>query len=121
MPARYLKHTKNRSIVLRRDGYSCSYINQEGFRCGEARGLQIDHIKPKGIGGKDTLLNYRTLCSKHNILSAGKVFGYEFINKKIEASKIDRIKMSNSPGAGIEGINFSFKNRSRDGCGLVGN
>lgn len=43
--------------VLERDNYKC-------IRCGGKEKLQVNHIKFRQLGGKDTLDNLETLCNK---------------------------------------------------------
>ncbi len=52
-----------KKIILERDGYKC-VICGRGIKDGVE--LQIDHIKPKDLGGKATIDNGQTLCSQHN-------------------------------------------------------
>jgi hypothetical protein len=51
--------------ILKRDQYKCVI-------CGRGRKegveLHVDHIKPKDLGGKATISNGQTLCSKHNFI-----------------------------------------------------
>ena len=49
--------------ILKRDGYKC-VICGRGKKDGVE--LQIDHIKPKDLGGKATVSNGQTLCAMHN-------------------------------------------------------
>lgn len=51
--------------ILERDGYKCVIC---GMGKKEGIELHIDHIKPKDLGGKASLENGQTLCSKHNFL-----------------------------------------------------
>ncbi len=51
--------------ILERDNYQCVIC---GMGKKEGVELHIDHIKPKDLGGKATLENGQTLCSKHNFL-----------------------------------------------------
>ncbi len=56
---------KLKKQILERDNYKCVICgmgNKEGVE------LQVDHIKPKDLGGKATLENGQTLCSRHNFL-----------------------------------------------------
>ena len=68
---------KVKEEILIRDGHRCVYCGrseQDGTK------LHIDHIKPRSRGGKSTLENGQTLCSKHNIHK--KNYGqYEFGRK----------------------------------------
>ena len=45
--------------ILKRDGYKCVI-------CGKSDELQVDHIKPKDLGGKAEIKNGQTLCATHN-------------------------------------------------------
>lgn len=51
--------------ILRRDGYKCVIC---GLGLNEGVELHVDHIKPKYLGGKSTIDNGQTLCSRHNFL-----------------------------------------------------
>ncbi|MCB0340011.1 MAG: HNH endonuclease, partial [Bdellovibrionales bacterium] len=59
-----------RDQVYIRDGGRCSYTSPCGKRCGCRAGLEVDHIKPKALGGNETLLNLRLLCKPHNLMMA---------------------------------------------------
>jgi len=54
-----------RDKILEQDGYKCIICGQ-GKR--EGLELHVDHIKPKSRGGKATINNGQTLCSRHNML-----------------------------------------------------
>ena len=53
-----------RRIILERDEYKC-------VTCGRGRKdgveLQVDHIKPRDLGGEATVANGQTLCAEHNL------------------------------------------------------
>ncbi|MCL2061452.1 MAG: HNH endonuclease [Firmicutes bacterium] len=49
--------------ILERDGHKC-VICGKGIR--EGIELQVDHIKPKDLGGRATIENGQTLCAAHN-------------------------------------------------------
>ena len=51
--------------ILEKDGYKC-VICGRGVK--EGVELQVDHIKPRDLGGKATIENGQTLCSQHNFL-----------------------------------------------------
>ena len=76
-----------RDKVLQKDNYQCSYVSLNGTRCRCKTTLEVDHIKPFGIGGKTELDNLRVLCASHNLHAARKVFGAEFIAARIEHKK----------------------------------
>lgn len=80
--------------ILERDNYRCVVC---GRGVAEGVDLQIDHIRPKDLGGKNTLDNGQVLCGQHNFIKknysqteAGKRF---FIKMKEQALKIDDTKM----------------------------
>ncbi|MFQ3674931.1 MAG: HNH endonuclease signature motif containing protein [Endomicrobiia bacterium] len=56
---------EQKKLILERDGYKC-------VKCGrsleEGVELHVDHIKPKDFGGKATIENGQTLCSRCNFL-----------------------------------------------------
>jgi hypothetical protein len=64
-----------RRVVWRRDGGRCAFSGPAG-RCGESRGLEIDHVLPWAQGGRsDESSNLRLLCRAHNQSEARRVFG----------------------------------------------
>ena len=54
-----------KETILKRDQYKCVICGR-----GKKEGveLHVDHIKPKDLGGKATISNGQTLCSKHNFI-----------------------------------------------------
>ncbi len=52
-----------KKAILERDGYRCVICGR-----GEKDGveLQVDHIKPKDLGGTNSIDNGETLCGQHN-------------------------------------------------------
>ncbi len=80
--------------IFKRDKYTCVV-------CGRGRkdGVEIhaDHIKPKELGGDNSVDNGQTLCSEHNILKkkysqieAGKRYFIKIYEKAV-AEKDDRM------------------------------
>jgi 5-methylcytosine-specific restriction endonuclease McrA len=64
-----------RRDVWRRDEARCVFSGAAG-RCGEKRGLEIDHVVPWALGGRsDESSNLRLLCRAHNQSEARRVFG----------------------------------------------
>lgn len=51
--------------ILKRDDYKC-VICGKGKKDGVE--LQVDHIKPRYLGGKATIENGQTLCAQHNFI-----------------------------------------------------
>lgn len=80
---------QQKAVILQRDKFKCVVCGR-----GKAEGvdLQVDHIKPKDKGGKNTIENGQTLCGQHNFIKknysqteAGKRF---FIKMKEQAVAI---------------------------------
>lgn len=77
------EHTPSgmRAVVLERDGYRCRAC---GWKPGDPtaagasgleifRGLEVDHVHPKALGGSDGLDNLQTLCSLCNSKKGARV------------------------------------------------
>lgn len=56
---------EQKRIILERDGYKCVQCGR-GIKDGIE--LQVDHIKPKNLGGEATIENGQTLCAQHNFI-----------------------------------------------------
>jgi 5-methylcytosine-specific restriction endonuclease McrA len=56
---------EQKEVILKRDGYKCVVCGR-----GKKEGveLQVDHIKPKYLGGESTIENGQTLCAQHNFI-----------------------------------------------------
>ena len=56
---------KQKKAIFKRDKYKCVICGK-----GKKEGVELhaDHIKPKFFGGKSTVINGQTLCSRHNFL-----------------------------------------------------
>ncbi len=64
-----------RRVVWARDGGRCAYIGMTGIRCVSRRFLEMDHVKPRTLGGGDTIGNLRLLCRPHNDSERRRVVG----------------------------------------------
>jgi 5-methylcytosine-specific restriction endonuclease McrA len=60
-----------RREVAARDGYRCTFVADDGTRCGATAWLEFDHIVPRKLGGPSTVSNVRLLCKlcriRHNL------------------------------------------------------
>ncbi len=65
--------------IYRRDGGSCTFVSEDGRRCGTKRLLEIDHVKPWAEQGESTVENLRLRCRAHNLHSARSHFGRDHI------------------------------------------
>ena len=63
-----------RRAVWRRDAGRCAFLGTSG-RCGESRGLEIDHVVPWALGGTSVPENLRLLCRAHNQSEATRLLG----------------------------------------------
>ena len=71
-----------RNAVLRKSGGQCEYRETKmGHRCESRHFLEVDHIRPRALGGTNVPDNLRVLCRTHNLLVVERIFGRE----KIEA------------------------------------
>ena len=64
-----------RIVLLRADGKCVHRNERSGNRCGSRHQVQVDHIQPKALGGRDEIANFRPLCRTHNLLMAELAFG----------------------------------------------
>lgn len=64
-----------RRAVWARDGARCSYVGPTGVRCLARRSLEMDHVRPRALGGGDTLGNLRLLCRPHNDYERRRILG----------------------------------------------
>jgi hypothetical protein len=69
---------EQREAILKRDGYRCVVCGRGAMDGVE---LQVDHIKPKDLGGKATIDNGETLCAQHNFQK--KNLGQTELGKKM--------------------------------------
>lgn len=86
-PARKIQ--KDRSLpasvkkqIWRRDGGACTYKHPlSGKICGSRSQIEIDHIRPRALGGGDEVNNLRCLCRTHNLLMAERSLGIDKIRR----------------------------------------
>jgi 5-methylcytosine-specific restriction endonuclease McrA len=71
--------TEVRRAVWARDEGQCPFVGENGQRCPERTGLELDHIDPIARGGGSTTTNLRMRCRAHNQLEAERVLGSEFM------------------------------------------
>jgi 5-methylcytosine-specific restriction endonuclease McrA len=64
--------------VRERDGDRCAYVDPQGRRCGERRGLQFHHRHPHGYGGDRSEDNIALRCGGHNRYEAERDYGRRF-------------------------------------------
>lgn len=85
-----------RQVILR-DGEQCSFVGDDGKRCGAVDFLEVDHKHPRSRGGGNEVSNLRLLCRAHNQYVADRAFGSEFMTRKRQKKK--RRSRGRGPGA----------------------
>jgi 5-methylcytosine-specific restriction endonuclease McrA len=75
--------------VVRRDGGRCTFVDRNGERCTETIALQIDHVRPRALGGSDEPTNLRAMCAAHNRLLAERTFGRKTVERAIRSARPD--------------------------------
>ena len=72
----------DRREVRARDKGKCTFIGENGKRCGSRHGIQFHHEEEFARGGPSTAKNLRLLCRAHNQLMAERSFGADFMQGK---------------------------------------
>jgi hypothetical protein len=70
-----------RREVWARDQGRCQWPLDGGGICGSTHLLELDHSKPKARGGPPSVANLRVLCRPHNLESARRSFGVEWMSR----------------------------------------
>jgi len=84
----------DKKIILKRDEYKC-VICGKGSK--EGIDLQVDHIKPKELGGTATISNGQTLCASHNFRK--KISSQTETGKKMFIRLLESVKDSEDQNA----------------------
>lgn len=73
--SRYIpEHVKQR--VWERDCGRCTFVGEDGHRCGATQWLEYDHVIPRAWNGSsDDPANIVLLCRDHNLLRARELLG----------------------------------------------
>jgi 5-methylcytosine-specific restriction endonuclease McrA len=66
---------KVRSAVWKRDGGRCTFVGEQGHRCGSTHQLEFHHIEAFARGGQSTVANVTLYCNSHNRHAAEKELG----------------------------------------------
>jgi 5-methylcytosine-specific restriction endonuclease McrA len=65
-----------------RDQSQCTYVDpMTNIRCSQRTKLEIDHIRPRALGGDSSLENLRLLCKAHNQRAAINTLGLTKMNQ----------------------------------------
>lgn len=113
-----------RRAVWRRDGGQCTFVSDQGHRCGSRRFLEYDHVEPVARGGKATVEGIRLRCRAHNQFEAERHFGAGFMDERreqarraAEARADTRVRMDHEHGrdltAGLRNLGFRAEEARR--------
>ena len=78
--ARYIPAAVRR-LVRKRDGGQCRFVNEQGRRCTERRGLEFHHHDPFGRGGDHDPDHMSLMCQPHNAYLAEREYGKEVMKR----------------------------------------
>ena len=77
--SRYIPAAVKR-IVRRRDCGQCRFVDKNGRRCTERRGLEFHHHDPFGRGGDHDPDRISLMCKAHNAYLAEREYGKEVMD-----------------------------------------
>jgi 5-methylcytosine-specific restriction endonuclease McrA len=83
--SRHVAAAVAREVYVRDQG-CCTFLADDGRRCGERRFLQLDHVIPHAQGGEPTVANLRLRCRAHNLHTARAHFGREYMRAAAKRS-----------------------------------
>jgi hypothetical protein len=68
--------------VYVRDGGQCTFVSEDGRRCEERCGLELEHIEGFARTGRHTVEGLTLHCRTHNQLAADRLYGRDFMQAK---------------------------------------
>ena len=84
--SRYIAAAVQQRVHARAD-HQCQFRGPDGTRCRARTGLEIEHERPFARYRSHDERFLKVYCNAHNRLSADRVYGAEFIHRKIAASR----------------------------------
>ncbi len=86
------RHTSpaDRCEVFVRDEGACTWVSDDGHRCGSRTRLRFHHKIPFAKGGPNTAANLTLHCAPHDQLEAERAYGEAFVQGKIETARRQR-------------------------------
>ena len=109
--------------VWERDGGACTFVGENGRRCGSRWQVEFDHVEPLACGGKASVDNVRCLCRAHNQLEAERRFGAGFMEEKrrlaAEIRRAHRIEPKSGTRAGAGWPVTGFDGGTGAGAGVT--
>jgi len=91
-PTRSARHIPARAkrAIWTRDGGRCTFVADDGRRCGARTLLEFDHVIPVARGGIGTVENLRLRCRAHNQHGADRAFGRDFMSGKRRCAELEK-------------------------------
>ena len=68
----------------------CAFVGTDGRICGERRFLELDHKRPRALGGSDEPSNLRWLCRAHNLFEAERLLGPDRVDRERHRRRVER-------------------------------
>jgi 5-methylcytosine-specific restriction endonuclease McrA len=84
--ARRVSAAVRREVYVRDNG-CCTFISDNGRRCGTQQFLELDHVQPWARGGESTVDNLRLRCRAHNQHSARARFGSAHMRAAVDRAR----------------------------------
>lgn len=85
--SRYIS-SEVRERVHARAGHQCEFRGPDGTRCRARTLLEIEHERPFALYRSHDERFLKVYCRRHNRLSAERLSGVEFIQRKIAAARL---------------------------------
>ncbi len=86
----------DRCEVFVRDEGACTWVSDDGHRCGARTRLRFHHKIPFARGGDNSAANLTLHCAPHDRLEAERAYGVGFMQGKVEAARQKRGKRGKS-------------------------
>jgi 5-methylcytosine-specific restriction endonuclease McrA len=90
--------------VRARDEGKCTFVGENGKRCGSRHKLEFHHDEEFARGGASTAKNLRLLCRAHNQHLADRSFGADFMERKRNAARPARGPSRSSFAGSLEPV-----------------
>ena len=71
-----------RTRVFERDEGQCTFVSEEGRRCEEKGGLELEHVDGFARTGRHKVERMQLLCRAHNQHAADLLYGRDFMEAK---------------------------------------
>ena len=100
---RHIPAAVKREVRVRDEG-KCTFVGENGKRCGSRRRLEFHHDEEFARGGPSPAKNLRLLCRAHIQHMAERSFGAEFMERKRNAARLARGHSPSSIAGSLEPV-----------------